>query len=92
MWLQLTSDMDLSVVRRRRSQLCPQDIADANMSYISANAMLKSAWSYFNYGDKMLDSTSFISVIEKYRQGNKGRLYVCCSLCKTGDNNILGLL
>ena len=33
--------------------------------------MLKSAWSYFNYGDKMLDSTSFTSVIEKYDKAIK---------------------
>ena len=38
----------------------------ANMNYISANAILKDAWSYINYGDKILDSASFTSAIEKY--------------------------
>ena len=58
--------MELSVGEEKQISTEPSRYADANMNYISANAMLKSAWSYFNYGDKMLDSTSFISVIEKY--------------------------
>ena len=59
-------DVYLSAVEEKQISTEPSKYADANMNYISANAMLKSAWSYYNYGDKMLDSTSFISVIEKY--------------------------
>jgi tetratricopeptide (TPR) repeat protein len=44
----------------------PSRFADANMNFISANVELKDAWFYYNYGDKLLDSSSFSSAIEKY--------------------------
>lgn len=64
-------ELDLSPVEERLISMEPSKYADANMNYISANAMLKNAWSYFNYGDKMMDSTSFYSVIEKYGKAIK---------------------
>jgi tetratricopeptide (TPR) repeat protein len=44
----------------------PSKYQTANMNYIAGNAILNDAWFYINYGDKMLDSASFISAIEKY--------------------------
>jgi tetratricopeptide (TPR) repeat protein len=39
---------------------------DININYISANSKLKDAWSYYNYGDKLLDSSSFTFAIQSY--------------------------
>lgn len=59
-------DHELTRIEENLISAEPSRYADANMNFMSANAMLKSAWSYVNYGDKMLDSVSYTSTIKKY--------------------------
>jgi tetratricopeptide (TPR) repeat protein len=49
----------------------PSKFPTASQNYISANRMLRDAWSYINYGDRMLDSTSFSSAILSYDKAIK---------------------
>jgi tetratricopeptide (TPR) repeat protein len=39
---------------------------DANLSFISGNVISADAWFYYNYGNKLLDSTGFTSAINSY--------------------------
>jgi tetratricopeptide (TPR) repeat protein len=59
-------DIRLTPEEERRIRTEPSKFPIANLNYISANAILKDAWFYINYGDKLLDSTSFKSAIETY--------------------------
>ncbi len=44
----------------------PSTDPEINFNYTAANVKLKDAWSYVNYGHKLLDSTSFKTAIESY--------------------------
>jgi len=39
---------------------------DANLNFIAAKVISDDAWFYYNYGDKMVDSTDFISAVRTY--------------------------
>jgi len=46
----------------------PSRFPEASRNYISANIIMRDAWTFFNYGHKMLDSVSFGSAIESYNR------------------------
>ncbi len=59
-------DIRLTPEEEKQIRTEPSKFPIANLNYISANAIMKDAWFYINYGDKLLDSTSFKSAIETY--------------------------
>jgi tetratricopeptide (TPR) repeat protein len=59
-------DIELTLEDEKRLNSEPSISPSANQSYISANSILRDAWSYINYGDRMLDSTSFSTAILTY--------------------------
>ena len=59
-------DVKLSPEQEKQILTEPSTYPEANLNYISANIILKDAWFYINYGDRLLDSTSYSYAIEKY--------------------------
>jgi tetratricopeptide (TPR) repeat protein len=66
--LVIVDNLDIKLLQEEEKQIKtdPSIYPEATLNYISANIDLKDAWFYYNYGDRMLDSTSFNSAIEKY--------------------------
>lgn len=44
----------------------PSKNPDANLNYISANVKSNDAWFYYNYGNKLMDSSSFNIAVKTY--------------------------
>ena len=65
---EVASNLDIALSQEEEKQIVtePSKYLTANMNYISANAILKDAWFYINYGDKILDSAGFSSAIATY--------------------------
>ena len=59
-------DLKLSSEEKKLIEKEASDNPDANLNYINANVISRDAWFFYNYGNKLLDSTSFNSAIETY--------------------------
>ena len=69
----IAEEMNISLTPEEANLLLhePSGFPEASNSYYSANIILRDAWTYFNYGHKMLDSVSFMSAIETYDKAIK---------------------
>jgi len=59
-------DLNLSANDLKKVEIELTENTDANLNYISANAIANDATFYFYYGNKLRDSISFISAIRSY--------------------------
>ena len=66
----IASRMEIRLTPEEEKQIDKEisDNPDVNMRLISANVKLKDAWDFYNYRDKFLDSSSFISAITAYNE------------------------
>ena len=66
----ISAKMDIRLTEAESGLLLnePSRFPEASRNFISANIIMRDAWTFFNYGHKMLDSVSFGSAIESYNK------------------------
>jgi serine/threonine-protein kinase len=64
-------NIELSSEEKIKIEMSPTKNDEAYQNLITANGISSDAWFYYNYGNKLLDSTSFISAIKTYDKAIK---------------------
>jgi len=66
----ILSFMSVRLTKDEESKIAAESMLDpdANLSLISANKIIRDAWSYYNYSGKVMDVASYSSAIESYNK------------------------